>query len=124
MLQKKITTGKQSNENIIQKLMDSARTITAYANDVKKSAETIITLSHTQGTKEDSHKTVLLRMVDVMKRLVALYKLESKWYQSAAVKLVDGAPDDKVLSALLAYNVFINDQIKSELDSFMSKFTV
>jgi len=112
------TVGKHSSENIIQELMNAARTVTVYANDVNREVETIITSCHTPGTKGAAHKGFLLRKVAGIKRLAVLYSSVAKRYKSVAMKLADGASEDKVMHELHSYNIFIRDQIKSEQDSY------
>jgi ribosomal protein L17 len=112
------TAEKHSSENIIQALMDTARTMTVNANDLKKTVETIITSCHTHGTKGEAQKSFLLRKADGMKILAELYMSIAKRYKSAAMKLAEGTSEDKVLHALNSYNVFISDQIKSEQECY------
>ncbi len=114
MADMKNTAGEHSNEKIIQELMDAAQTMTVNADDLKEAVETIITSCHTQGTKGEAQKSMLLRRTDGMKRLEELYRSIAKRYKSAAMKLAEGTSDDKVLHKLNSYNVFFSDQIKSE----------
>ncbi len=114
MADMKNTAGKHSNEKIIQELMDAAQTMTVNADDLKETVETIITSCHTQGTKGEAQKSMLLRRADGMKILEELYRSIAKRYKSAAMKLAEGTSEDKVFHELNSYNVFFSDQIKSE----------
>ncbi len=87
---------KRIGENVIHMLFSSARSITVYANNIKRVVEIILTSCHTQGANGDSHKIVLLSMAHAMK------------------KLAGGVPEDMVLPELISYNIFFGDQIKSE----------
>ncbi len=118
MTDMKNTAGKHSSENIIQELMDTARTMTVNANDLKETVETIITSCHTQGTKGEAHKGLLRIKADGMKRLEELYRSAARRYEIAAMKLADGIPEDNVLPELASYNVFISDQLRSEQECY------
>ncbi len=107
-------TGKQCSKNTIQILMGAARNITVDSNILKKDAETVITACHTQGTIGEAHKSVLIKKADGMKILAGLFVKKEKKYEQAAMKIIDGVSEDKILNELVSYNVFISDQIKSE----------
>ncbi len=109
------TAGKHGSGNYIKALMDVARTMTANANDLKETVEFIVTSCHTPGTKGEAQKSLLQIKADDMKRLEGLYRLVARRYEIAAMKLVDGIPEDMVMDELHPYNVSLNDQIKSEL---------
>ncbi len=111
-------TGKQCSENTIQILMGAARNITVDSNILKKDAETVITACHTQGTIGEAHKSVLIKKADGMKILAGLFMSMAKKYEQAAMKLIDGVSEDKILNELVSYNVSIGDQIKSEQDCY------
>lgn len=108
------TEGECNSKNIIQTLMDTAQTMTIFSNGTKKSIETLITSCHTQGTKGETHKSLFLRKADDMKKLSELYRMVAKRYENAAIKLADGAPENKVLPELISYNIFLSDQLRSE----------
>ncbi len=112
------TTGNHNNENDIKELMDVARIMTVNSNELNDSVETIIASCNTQGTIGDSHKNLLLRKTDCMKKSVILYRSVARKYESAAMKLADGTPVEKIWTELLSYNVFIRDQIRSEQGSY------
>ncbi len=114
----KNSAGKQSSENTIQKFMDEARSIMVNADDLKEKAEAIITSCHTQGTKGENHKSFLLKKTDSMKILAGLFMSMAKRYEHAAMKLTEGTSEDEVLHELLSYNVFVNDQIRSEQECY------
>ncbi len=114
----KKSAGKQCIKNTIQELMDAARNITVNSDTLKKGAETVITACHTQGTKGETHKSVLIKKTDGMKILAGLFMSMAKRYEQAAMKLTEGVSEDKVLNELVSYNVFISDQIKSEQECY------
>ncbi len=109
---------KNSSENIIQELMDAARSMTVSADDLKENAESIITSCHTQGTKGETQKSLLLEKVESMKVLEWLYRSVVKRYENAAMKLTEGVPVDKVLNELNSYNICVSDQIRSEQECY------
>ncbi len=114
----KNSAGKQSSENTFLKLVDVARRIMVSADYLNENAEVIITSCHTQGTKGETQKSLLLRRADDMKVSVGLLMSIAKRYEYAALKLIEGVSGDKVLNELESYNVCISDQIKSELESY------
>ncbi|MGR3301912.1 MAG: hypothetical protein ACUZ8I_05350 [Candidatus Scalindua sp.] len=109
---------KCDSENIVQMLMDTARSMDVYGRKTQEEAEGIEESCHKQGTKGEEHMLLLLTSADGMKRLAELYWSAAKRYKSAAIKLADGATYDNVLPELNSYNVSLNDQIKSEQEGF------
>ena len=109
---------KHDRENIIQALMDAARSMTVCGNEVNKATETIIKSCNTEGTRGSVHKSLLLTKIEGLKRLAGLYRSVAERYESAAMKLASGDPEDNVLHEFHSYNVFISDQLRSEQECY------
>ena len=106
------------SKNIVKELMDAAQRMIVCENEVNKATEKIIKSCNTQGTRGADHRSFLLTKIAGLKRLATLYRSMSNKYENTVVKLADGMPEDKTMAELDSYNVFINDQIKSEHECY------
>ncbi|MHC4267622.1 MAG: hypothetical protein ACYSTS_04075 [Planctomycetota bacterium] len=110
----KNVAGDNDRKKIIKLLSGKTQTMHAHGNEIQKAMKSIIKSCHKQGTKGDAHKNRLLALTEEMKGLVSLYRSAEKRYESVAMKLEGGSQENKLLTDLLGYIVFCNDQIKSE----------
>jgi hypothetical protein len=124
MADKKNIGNDQRSGNSIQVLMEAAQTITACRKNIQEAAETIVASCYTQGTKGEDHRSMLLDKADGMESLAELYRSVAKRFESAAMKLVSGVPEDKVWADVLAYNTFFADQLESEKNSSESVLNI
>lgn len=102
------------NRETIQALNDAAKTIADYGKNIQKSVERIRRSCNVAGKTGASHNRLMLAKVERLEKLASLCSSASKKFLSSASKLVNGAPENKVLNEVLVYNSFLNDQIKCE----------
>jgi len=107
-------TKESNNEEYIQVITDASETIASCGGDVQIAAENIMLSCSTPGTKGEANKDMLLAKADDMKKLTVLYKSASKQLLNAAGSIEDGKLNDKALSKVLAYGLFLVDQLKCE----------
>lgn len=98
-------------------LLDAARRMRECENEVIKATEKIQKSFNTQGAKGTVNKPLLLTKMSDLERLAGLYRSTSEKYKDEAEKLSNGVSVDKVLAELHTYNIFLNDQLKSEKQS-------
>ena len=102
-------------EKSVKELTEAAETIAACSKEIQEAAEAImLSCQIMPGSKGEAHKDLLLVKVDDMEKLALLYNKASERLITAAEKLAQGAPEDEVLSNVIAFNTFFNDQLKSE----------
>ena len=109
---------KHNIEDIVRMLMNASENMTICENKINKAIERIRKSCNTQGTIGAVNKSVLLTKIEDLKRLAVLYRLVSEKYENSVVKLMGGIPEGKVMAELLPYNIFINDQLESERESY------
>ncbi len=109
---------KHNIEDIVQMLTDASQNMIMCENKINKATERIRKSCNTQGTIGAVNKSILLTKIEDLKRLAALYRMVSEKYENSVVKLMGGIPEDEVMAELLRYNIFINDQLKSERESY------
>lgn len=107
-------TKESGNEEYIQVLTEASEAIASCGEDVQIAAENIMLSCYTPGTKGEANKDMLLAKADDMKKLAVLYKSASKRLLNAAGSIEDGKLKDKALSKVLAYGLFLVDQLKCE----------
>ncbi len=118
MAGKEDISSKYNPENVIKTLMVTARNLNVYGEQIYIRAERIIVSCHDQGTIREKHILLMLTSADNMKQLAGLFLAASRRYKIAASDLTGGATYNDVLPELNLYNIFINDQLKSETDGF------
>ena len=124
MADKKNIGNDQRSGNSIQVLMEAAQTMTACRKNIQEAAETIVASCYTQGTRGETHKSLLLDKADGMRNLAELYGAVAKRFESAAMKLLSGIPEDKVWADVLAYSSFFADQLESEKNNSESVLNI
>ncbi len=108
---------KNDNKNIknidyIKTLTDTAKSLATCSENIQEDSENIRLSCQTPGTKGEANKTVLLDKADNLERLAILYGSASKRFMNDVEKLEKGEPEEKVLSDVLIYNTFLEDQVK------------
>ncbi len=124
MADEKNAAGKHDSGKSIQVLMEAAQTMTACSKNIQQTAETIVTSCYTQGTKGEAHRSLLLDKAAGMRSLAELYRSVAKRFESAAMKLLSGIPEDKVWADVLAYGTFFADQLESEKNNSESVLNI
>lgn len=98
-------------------LAEAAESIGAYGRNIQEAAEDIIQSCQSMTRiEENTYRNILLVKANHMERIAALYNSASKRFMRAAEELEEGALEEKVLSQVFAYNIFLNNQIESEED--------
>jgi hypothetical protein len=96
-------------------LAEASETIGVYGRKIQEDAEGIIQACQIMTeVEEDTYRNILLVKANHMGRIAALYNSASERFLKAAEKLADGELEEKVVSQVFAYNIFLNDQIESE----------
>ena len=121
---KKNITNDQGSVNSIHALMDAVQITASCSKNIQIAAETIVKSCSTQGTVGEVHKSLLLDKADDMRSLAELYGSASKRFESAAMKLLSGIPEEKVWADVLTYGSFFSDQLKSEKSDYESVLNV
>ncbi|MBS1257390.1 MAG: hypothetical protein MAG551_00432 [Candidatus Scalindua arabica] len=117
-------TNDQGSVNSLGALMDAVQITASSSRNIKNAADTIEKSCSTQGTRGEAHKSLLLDKADDMRSLAELYGSASRRFESAAKKLQNGIPEDKVWADVLAYDSFFSDQLKSEKCDYESVLNI
>ncbi len=110
----KIVIDKNDRREIIKILRSMSNTLNTQRDKTQKAMEAIIKSCQKQGTKGYAHQKQYLRQAEEMKRLIALFRSVEERCDSVVMNLADGTQEKKMLTDLLGYMVFCNDQFKSE----------
>ncbi len=94
--------------------INTAETITACGEDIRKSTETLILYCQIPGTKGEMYKDILFSKIEDMKRLYILFNSASKRFLDSAEELKEGKTKERILNGILVYGIFLIDQLKSE----------
>lgn len=114
MFFKKNIAKDNENKDSIQVLTEAAETIAACSREIKEGAETIALSCQIPGSKGEVYRDILIDKAKDLRRVSTLYDSASSRLITAVKKLEGGAPEAEVLSDVLIYNTFLNDQLKAE----------
>lgn len=119
MAYENMITKESDKEEYIQALTEASETIADCSDDIQNAAAKILLSCDTTGAEGEANKDMFLAKVSNMKELAALYKSASKRLENAARDLEKGKLGKEVLSKILAYGLFLVDQLRcEEVDAF------
>jgi len=108
------TTKDLNVEECKEVFINTAETITACGEDIRKATETLMLYCQIPGTKGEMYKDMLFSKIEDMKRLYVLFNRASRRFLDSAEELKEGKIKEKIINGLLVYGIFFIDQLESE----------